>query len=301
MSILSKLKTLLVSRAYLKHEVDRVIYQIKADQLTQCAIHSTEKGVSDTKYCDSELIVSLTTYGNRLYDVYLTIESIMQGTLKPNRIVLWLQDDMKSIKFPIYLENQQARGLEIYYCKDLKSYKKLIPTLQKYPDATIITIDDDVLYREDIVEKLLNAYLNDPRYIYANRVHRIVLGQDGNPLSYNDWSWSKGTQIPSPLNFFTGVGGVLYPAHCFTKEILNENVFMQICPHADDVWFNAMGLLNGFVVSKVYTHDPDGYDYYFTDDAYDDSLSNVNVLNNGNDKQWRSVMNKYNLVSKLIE
>lgn len=301
MSILSKLKTLLPSRAYLKHEADRVIYQIKADQLTKSAIHSTEKGVIDTKYCDSELIVSLTTYGNRLYEVYLTIESIMQGTLKPNRIVLWLQDDMKSIKLPIYLENQQARGLEIYYCKDLKSYKKLIPTLQKYPDATIITIDDDVLYREDIVEKLLNAYFNDPRYIYATRVHRIVLGQDGKPLSYNDWSWSKGTQIPSPLNFFTGVGGVLYPAHCFTKEVLNENVFMQICPHADDIWFNAMGLLNGFVVCKVYTHDPDGYDYYFTDNAYDDSLSNINVLNNGNDNQWHSVMNKYNLVSKLVE
>lgn len=32
---------------------------------------------------------------------------------------------------------------------------------------------------------------------------------------------------------------------------------MQICPHAYDIWFYAMRLLNGFVVSKVYTYDPD--------------------------------------------
>lgn len=301
MSIISKLKTLIVSRAYLKQETNRVIYQVKADQLSSCAIHSTESGVTDTAYCDSEIIVSLTTYGNRLYDVYLTIESIMQGTVKPNRIVLWLQEDMRSIKLPVYLQNQIRRGLEVSYCKDLKSFKKLIPTLQKYPDATIITIDDDVLYKEDVVEKLLNAYLDNPKSIHANRVHRIVLGDDGKPVRYNNWCWSKGTNKPSYLNFFTGVGGVLYPTHCFSSEILNEGVFMTICPHADDIWFYAMALLNNYPVSKVFTHDPDGYDYYFVEDAFDDSLAKINVIGDGNDRQWNAVMNKYDLLNKVKE
>lgn len=299
MSIFSKLKTLFVSRAYIKQEANRVIYQVKADQLTSYAIHSTESGISDTMYCDSEIIVSLTTYGNRLYDVYLTIESIMQGTVKPNRIVLWLQEDMRAIKLPIYLQNQINRGLEVSYCKDIKSFKKLIPTLQKYPDATIIAIDDDVLYKEDIVEKLLYAYINNPRSIYANRVHRIVLGSDGTPVRYNDWAWSKGTNTPSTLNFFTGVGGVLYPAHCFTSEVLNEQAFMRLCPHADDIWFYAMALLNNFPVTKVFTHNPDGYDYYFVEDAFNESLSNINVIGDGNDRQWKAVVEEYKLIEKI--
>lgn len=299
MNIIAKMRTLLVSRAFLQQEANRVIYQLKADMLTRSAILSKEPGITDQKLCDSEVIVSLTTYGKRLYDVYLTIESIMQGTIKPNRIVLWLQEDMKNIKLPIYMQNQIKRGLEVSYCKDLKSFKKLIPTLHKYPDATIITIDDDVLYKEDVVEKLVNAYVDNPHYIYANRVHRIAIGSDGRPLPYNDWLWGAGKNEPSSLNFFTGVGGVLYPAHSMPIEVFDEDKFTTLCPHADDIWFYAMALLNGFVVSKVYTHNPEGYDYYFTDDAYDDSLAKINVLNNANDKQWNAVMKQYGLLDKL--
>lgn len=301
MNILAKMKSLLVTRAFLQQESNRVLYQMKSDHLTRCALNCKDTGVTDTKYCESEIIVSLTTYGHRLYDVYLTIESIMQGSLKPNRIVLWLQDDMKAIKLPLYLKNQQERGLEISYCKDLKSFKKLIPTLKKYPNATIITIDDDVLYKEDIVEKLVNAYIANPKHIYANRVHRIKFDNKGYPMRYNDWDWDMGSLSPSSLNFFTGVGGVLYPAHCFNKEIFNENVFMTLCPHADDIWFYAMALLNEFTVAKVFTHDPRGYDYYYTDDLFNDSLSKINVINNENDLQWQKVMANYNLYARIKE
>lgn len=170
-----------------------------------------------------------------------------------------------------------------------------------YPDATIITIDDDVIYMEDLVEKLLNAYISNPRHIYANRVHRIRLDDNGKPVRYNDWFWNKGTSLPSSLNFFTGVGGVLYPAHCFNQEIFNEDVFMNLCPHADDIWFYAMALYNGVTVCKVFTHHPDGYDYYFTDDLFNESLSRINVLNNGNNQQWNKVISTYNLFSKITD
>ena len=68
--------------------------------------------------------------------------------------------------------------LEVRYCKDIRSYKKLIPALRSYPDDAIITIDDDAIYHIDLIEKLVNSYIKDPQFIYFNRGRRIHL-QDG--------------------------------------------------------------------------------------------------------------------------
>jgi len=64
-------------------------------------LNCREKGISGEKYCDNEVIVSLTAFDRRLYEVYLAIEPIMQQTLKPNRIILWLSDKLKNMDIPL--------------------------------------------------------------------------------------------------------------------------------------------------------------------------------------------------------
>ena len=54
-------------------------------QLEQSILSSASVGVSSDKYCDTEIVVSLTTYGRRLYDVCYTIESLMQQTCPPKQ------------------------------------------------------------------------------------------------------------------------------------------------------------------------------------------------------------------------
>lgn len=159
LKIISVLKRVLNAGSYNTQLLNRLNYTIKRDALITKTRCSTESGIEQTKFCDHEVVVSLTTYGKRLYEVASTIESIMQGTMKPNRIVLWLEEGLKDTPLPILLQRQQTRGLEIGYCEDLRSYKKLIPTLIKYPDAVIITIDDDAIYNCDVVEKLVNTYI----------------------------------------------------------------------------------------------------------------------------------------------
>ena len=112
--------------------------RIKIDELREKTLCSTMKGVSDDLLCEHEVIVSLTSFGKRIYDVHLAIESIMQGSVKPNRIILWLsEEEFKGKPLPKTLEKQKNRGLQIEYCEDLRSYKKIVPTMEKYPDARI--------------------------------------------------------------------------------------------------------------------------------------------------------------------
>jgi len=304
-----EIRLALMADRQIRNEYERKVlnkirqYEYREEWLKRSCLQSAESGISSQMYSNCEVIVSLTTYGKRFYEVYLAIESIMQGTLKPNRIILWLQDDMKAEPLPVYLKNQVKRGLQIEYCEDLLSYKKLIPALQHYPDACIVTIDDDVLYEYDMLEKLLASWQKEPKCIHAGRVHRILLDNNQKPLSYLKWKNIIGSETPSCLNFFTGVGGVLYPPHSLSPEVLNKDVFMDICKHADDVWFYAMALKNGYMVKKVYTHDPEGEDYLMNHTLQGESLSSKN--NNSehceNDKQIEAVFSKYDIYRLLKE
>ena len=274
-------------------------FEMKRRLLEDRILHCCEKGVTDIRYTNHEIIVSLTTYGKRIYDVALTIESIMEQTMKANRIVLWLGDDLKSQPLPISLQLLQKRGLEIYYCKDIRSYTKLIPALHRFPDSAIITLDDDCLYNYDLLEHLIVAYRQNSDYIYCHRAHKMLIGSDGILKKYNKWEWGTYFPLPDILCFPTGVGGVLYPPHSLDEEVFNEDVFMSICRFADDVWFKAMAMKKGTLSVSVFSHNSTGSDYVLNDMVQDMALCLDNVYGGLNDKQIQAVFTKYNLFEKL--
>ncbi|WP_455669717.1 hypothetical protein [Phocaeicola sp.] len=278
-----------------------IIYQNRRNRLTDLALHSTQIGISSERYCKEEIIVSLTTYGKRLYDVYLTIESIMQQSMKANRIVLWLGEDLRNKPLPRILLLQQQRGLEISFCKDIRSYTKLVPALCKFPDDIIITVDDDAVYEFDLLEKLIIAYQEDPSFIYCHRCHRMIVEDDGKLKPYNDWIWTTEDLMHNALYFPTGVGGILYPPHSLDEEVLNEDVFLRICPQADDVWFKAMALKKGTLSRKVQSRNINGEDYIVNEGVQDVGLCRSNVLGEAlNDKQIKAVFERYDLYQYLI-
>lgn len=268
--------------------------------LEQNILYNHTPGISDEKYCNHNIIVSLTTYNKRIYDVHLAIESIMEQTMKANRIILWLDHNFETYPLPRALHSLQERGLEIKYCKDIRSYKKLIPTLKEFPNDAIITIDDDLIYEFDMLEKLIIAYQQNPKYIYCNRLHIMKLNNQGKLLPYLQWEWRSNNTDASIFNFPTGGAGTLYPPGSLDKEVFNENVFMSICQSADDVWFKAMAMKKGTLSKKVYTHNPFGEDYYENEYVQDIALKNINTQGeNLNDKQIEAVFNKYNLYQAL--
>lgn len=277
-------------------QVDGSAFFLRKMLLEDKILNSHECGVSDEKYCDTEIIVSLTTYGRRVDDVCFTIESLMQQTRKANRIVLWLDQRDRDKSLPRTLQLQQARGLEVRYTKDIRSYTKLIPALIAFPDAAIITVDDDLIYEFDILDRIISSYLLDPKSIHACRTHVMKFDKNDNLMSYNDWQMQSYDMNLPKRNFITGVGGTLYPPYSLSPEVLNEEVFTAICPTADDVWFTAMALVNGTSVRKVATRSGLGEDYCLNPSVQDMGLFRINTGENGhNDRQISAVFNKYGI------
>ncbi len=261
--------------------------------------HSQKSGVLKNNRA-TPLIVSLTTIPERINKVHLCIETLLEQSCKPDSIILWLADSITENEIPKDLKHLESRGLQIRFCKDIRSYKKIIYTLMEHPMSIIVTADDDVLYSKYWLSRLYEAYQKEPEYIHCHRAHLMEIDNDGKLKSYHDWLWcSPGVQGPSFLLFPTGSGGVLYPPGSLNGEVLNIELFMQICQTGDDVWLKAMSLLNGTSCKKVRPYSMNLFEIR----GIKSSLWDVNmkIIDNisRNDQQIQAVFMQYELLSYL--
>lgn len=200
-------------------------------------------GVTDD---ENGIIISLTSFPQRMYEIHFTLYSLLTQTIKPAKVILWLgKEQFPNLEqdIPEKVLKLKENGLTIGWTNNMYSYTKLIPALREYPNNIIVTADDDIYYEKDWLEKLVKAHEKSPNDIICHRAHRIKLNNQG-IAPYKKWTKKiRGTKA-SYLNFLTGVGGVLYPANCLYKDVLNEELFTEIAAKADDVWFWAMSVLN---------------------------------------------------------
>lgn len=213
-----------------------------------------EYGVTTEKR-KAPIVASLTTFKDRINLVHIAIKSILVQDLKPDYLVLYLSSEEflnKENDLPKSLLDLKKYGLEIRWCDDnIRSYKKLIPALNDFKESIFITFDDDIIYAKDTISTLYNKHLENPNTIISIRSARLEIKNNKlynmsikNRL-FDDYS------KPSFLNRLTGCAGVLYPLNCFYKDVLNKDIFYNLIPTHDDVWFWAMATLNRVKVINV--------------------------------------------------
>ncbi|MBQ8833245.1 MAG: glycosyltransferase [Paludibacteraceae bacterium] len=203
---------------------------------------------------DVPVIISLTSYPARMNSIMYTLRSLMTQTVKPDKIILWLTEGQyprREADVPLEILNLRKYGLTIgWYDRPIRSYTKLIPALQQYPDAIIVTADDDIQYRKDWLEGLYKAYLNEPQMVHCYFSHKISMTDDG-CTPYNEWLDVK-TESTSYDNLLLGVGGVLYPPHICYTDVCHEDLFMECAPSEDDLWFWAMVVMNNSKIHVIH-------------------------------------------------
>ena len=118
-------------------------------------------------------------------------------------------------------------------------------------------------------------------------------------------NWDKCINVPSKryINFLTGVGGVLYPPNCFYKDIYRDDIFMELAPNADDVWFWAMAVLNH---TKIQLSDVPIQNLIYINPARELNLTDDGTLysSNGcgdNDVQLKNVLQKYPELYNMLQ
>lgn len=189
------------------------------------------------------LYISLTSHPPRYKYLRQCLLSLLVQDVRPDGLLLWIEAaDLAAL--PSGVRVLQRLGLRIMPCENgLRSYKKLIPALELYPDAYIATADDDQIYPHDWLSGLVAVAA--PGVIAYHRAHRVRLEADGTPAAYASWEREIGDQRPGDIVVPTGVAGILYPPGAFDPRVTERELFQTLAPTCDDLWLRWMAELNG--------------------------------------------------------
>ena len=231
---------------YILYNINFCLFSFNSFRLYNNLTNLTQYFNLINKCYNPKIIATLTSYKSRLLTINKIIDSILNQTLKPNKIILTLfYKDYNLIpkKIKDYLIKKKIELIIVNI--DIKPHKKYFYSMQKYPYDIIIVFDDDIIYDKNTIKSLYYHYLKYPDCVSARRVHLIKYNKTNNKaLTYNKWIKDyKLIKKPSFDLLATGVGGILYPPNilkihysliyelfkCFTSDDLylkyRENLF----------------------------------------------------------------------------
>ncbi len=251
------------------------------------------RGVTDVKRTP-RIIVSMTSYPKRIGCVAKSVETLMDQTVKADEIILWLAkeqfpDGMNSL--PKDLIALQKRGLSIKWCDDLRSHKKYYFAMQEYPEDIVVTVDDDLYYDADMIERLYGAYQKHPGCVCAMRCHLVKFDKTGSVRPYKQWTIEQSAlvDVPSKALFPTSGAGTLYPPHALDEHVFDREMSMGRCRDADDVWLKTMQNLKQTPAVQVVPYRALKY----VESTQDEALCSVNVDGGGNDVQIANMLTAF--------
>ena len=281
-----------------KNNVNELFFDYINKKEIDLKLNGTKKDYVDE---NSGIIVSLTSFPERINEVPYCIYSLLNQNLKPKKVVLWLASEEfpnKENDLPSQLLDFLDYGFDIMWCDNLKSFKKLIPSLKEFHSNIIVTADDDVFYPNNWLESLYNTYLLNLDSIICTRCRKIKI-KDNTLDKYETWLLSQDSEKPSFLNLMTGIGGVLYPPNSLNINVFDYDLAKKLCPNADDMWFWAMAVLNKTKIAKVPIQKPISLNI-----ARDLKLTNKKRLFDSNigdnDMQVENILNNFPEILDII-
>lgn len=255
--------------------------------------------------------VSLTSFPARLETTYFAICSLFVQKTPANKIILTLTKEEfpegeKSI--PQKILDLKKKGLEILWGdENLKPHNKYFYAMKKYPQAIIITADDDILYPPNTISKLIETYKKHPQAICALGIRQIVI-EKGIPapfarwnanLCYEPYRISKEILGQERMDILAeGGSSVLYPPSIMPQETFNVCKIKKLAPYADDIWLKGMQLLAN-IPAVCYNNNQK---VHIMSEAQNVGLYQINMENNQNDVQFQAILDEYkdyNLLDKL--
>ena len=284
-----KLRSIINPLTRLKKQVDSCA---QAFQLSRISIHDC---IEKTPRRD-DVVVSLTSIPSRLGIVHLTIRSLFAQSHLPRKIILWLHEDLRT-QIPKALSSLENEVFEIRYNELNCSHRKLVSSLEIFPEDCIVTCDDDSMYDNAWLENLYASHVLHPLDVIGGKCRRISYSECGELMPYKKWHYTYDRGGSEPCLMAVGFGGTLYPPHCMMKDVTDPKLFLELAPRADDLWFKAMALLNGVNVrtSLVPSKDP-----VEINRSQKNALRRLNIREDGNHRQWTDICNHYKITPEQV-
>lgn len=224
-----------------------------------------------------KIILSMTTIPSRKSRLEENIESLLNQTYKFDKLVINIDDNFSQEDINWYKKfAKKDNRIEIGFGETKwRSCNKLLPTLKKYHEDIIITIDDDIYYPNETIERLINKHNSFNNCIIAHEVNPIYVDKEHKTVIYlNDFDIML-EQI-SYCKYLSNCA--LFPPHSFDNTDLYNYEKMIYCTQGnhDELWFWINSTLNKTKViglDYVYSFGPE------TKNPYKDNEYQLTKLN----------------------
>lgn len=175
-------------------------------------------------YAGEKACISLTSWKARINTVAKTLYSLIKMCHGFHIVLVLSKDEFPLMEkelpdnLMLFVENQL---IELFWIRpNLKSFKKILFTMDKYRDVPVISADDDCYYIINYAEELYNEWIKDKDYCIT-------------------FYTPKDNNIP-----ITGGALTLYPPYIFNKnciDILNKSE-LYLYTNQDDDFYAALRL-----------------------------------------------------------
>lgn len=231
----------------------RYSFAERKNQLRRIATHAARACVRAFARTP-RIVVSMTSYPLRIATVHVAIQSLLAQRRLPDMVVLYLcRSDFPGGKADLPEDLRRLLSFDVkvrFVDDDLKPHKKYFFALQEFPRDLVVTVDDDLIYRNTMIEELVSAHGLYPSAIVGLRTHCIMFDKRGHMASYSDWVFeaprfhNRLVGVPSMRLFVTTGAGTLFPPHCLPPEAFDKQAICDTCLDADDVWVNVARLIS---------------------------------------------------------
>lgn len=226
-------------------------------------------------------IVSMTTIPSRKKRLEDNIKSILNQSWQGfKKYCINIDDNLSKEDYEFYDNLKQLDNrIEINICNHKwRSCNKLLPIINKYPDAVVITVDDDIEYPKDCLLKLVETHQKHLDCIIAHETNPLTI-LNGKFVRFNNDLDVKLLQR-GYSKYLSNC--CLFPPHVFDNtDVLDYDKMMECTKGLhDELWFWINSTINNVAViglNYVYT-----FEDYCLSDTYSDGyrLTDINMQPN---------------------
>lgn len=205
------------------------------------------------------IILNLTTTCGRLDLCSATLWSLVNQSLVPDQINLWISKEaymadegIQTLPNSIIKLIEHNNLIKVHYVENTGPYRKMIPALRNCSDNDILVYaDDDVIYSNLWLKYLIDCYLeNKSEYVVSGRLREMKKNFFGGYQSYTRFSLVSESEVFRKDFIITGVGGCVLGKKHIAQKYINLDSFKTIAPKTDDLWISKIIKLSG---SRVIT------------------------------------------------
>lgn len=205
-----------------------------------------------------KIIVSMTTWPPRFAVAQQAMSAIVEQVKADNlqdrvHLVMVLSEeeacDTKTRRTACHLMCQMYEmGVEVIIDRgNIRSHKKLIPTLEKYPNNHILVVDDDNAQCKGWLKTFVDDHNKHPDdIIYGQSLSRVELQGDRIVETREPYAYEQTGNVTVNMKPASGSAGTLYPAHTFTDpRFFDRELFMRLSQTSDETWQWAFAKIAG--------------------------------------------------------